>query len=144
GRARSPPDRRGPRRGGVRRPLAPRRARHPAARTQPLRARGRALVLRRRRFLPPGQAMNFEAILFDCDGVLVDSEPITNGALRESLHEAGWAITPEDCERLFIGRAVRDQRALIEQMTGKPWSEDWLQAFYARRNARLRAELKPI
>ena len=88
--------------------------------------------------------MNFEAVLFDCDGVLVDSEPITNGALRECLHEAGWAITPEDCERLFIGRAVRDQRALIEEMTGQPWSEAWLQAFYGRRNERLRAELKAI
>ncbi|NCT98075.1 MAG: HAD family phosphatase [Comamonadaceae bacterium] len=88
--------------------------------------------------------VSFEAILFDCDGVLVDSEPITNGVLRESLIEAGWAISPADCERLFIGRAVRDQRALIEQHTGRPWSEEWLQAFYARRNQRLRAELKAI
>lgn len=88
--------------------------------------------------------MNFEAVLFDCDGVLVDSEPITNGVLRESLIEAGWAISAEDCERLFIGRAVRDQRALIEQHTGRPWSEDWLQTFYARRNVRLLAELQAI
>jgi len=32
----------------------------------------------------------FDAVLFDCDGVLVDSEPITNGVLREMLAEAGW------------------------------------------------------
>jgi HAD superfamily hydrolase (TIGR01509 family) len=88
--------------------------------------------------------MNFEAVLFDCDGVLVDSEPITNGVLRESLIEAGWAITREDCERLFIGRAVRDLRERIEAETGKPFTEEWLQSFYARRNVRLRAELTAI
>lgn len=48
-------------------------------------------------------AMKFEAILFDCDGVLVDSEPITNGVLRDMLAEAGWVLTPEECMRLFIG-----------------------------------------
>ncbi|HSX93787.1 MAG TPA: HAD family phosphatase [Hydrogenophaga sp.] len=88
--------------------------------------------------------MGFEAVLFDCDGVLVDSEPITNGVLREALIEAGWAISAEDCERLFIGRAVRDQRALIEQHTGRAWTEEWLQGFYARRNTRLMAELQAI
>ncbi|AOS77493.1 MULTISPECIES: HAD family hydrolase [Hydrogenophaga] len=88
--------------------------------------------------------MNFEAVLFDCDGVLVDSEPITNGVLRESLIEAGWAISREDCERLFIGRAVRDLRERIETETGKPFTDAWLQAFYARRNTRLMAELNAI
>ena len=33
--------------------------------------------------------MMFDAILFDCDGVLVDSEPITNGVLCQMLNEAG-------------------------------------------------------
>ena len=33
--------------------------------------------------------MKFEAVLFDCDGVLVDSEPITNGVLRDMLCERG-------------------------------------------------------
>lgn len=88
--------------------------------------------------------MNFEAVLFDCDGVLVDSEPITNGVLRDVLNEAGWAITREECESLFIGRAVRDLRDRIEAETGRPLTEAWMQAFYARRNARLMAELKAI
>ena len=34
--------------------------------------------------------MNFEAILFDCDGVLVDSEAITCGVLRDMFEEQGW------------------------------------------------------
>lgn len=88
--------------------------------------------------------MKFEAVLFDCDGVLVDSEPITNGVLRQVLNEAGWALSQAECERIFIGKAVRDERARIEAETGQPLTEDWMRAFYARRDARLRAELKAM
>lgn len=86
----------------------------------------------------------FDAVLFDCDGVLVDSEPITNGVLRDMLAESGWELTPQDCMRLFIGKAVRDERALIEANTGRPLTEDWMRRFYDRRNARLHAELRAI
>lgn len=88
--------------------------------------------------------MRFDGILFDCDGVLVDSEPITNGVLRDMLEESGWALTPAECMRLFVGKAVRDERALIEARTGQPLTEDWMARFYDRRNQRLRAELKAI
>lgn len=88
--------------------------------------------------------VRFDAVLFDCDGVLVDSEPITNGVLRQMLHEAGWALSQAECERIFIGKAVRDERARIEAETGRPLTEDWMRAFYARRDERLRAELKAM
>ncbi len=88
--------------------------------------------------------MKFEAVLFDCDGVLVDSEPITNGVLRDMLEESGWSLTPEECMRVFIGKAVRDERAIIEQRTGRPLTEDWMGEFYARRNRALQARLRAI
>lgn len=88
--------------------------------------------------------MRFDGLLFDCDGVLVDSEPITNGVLRDMLEESGWALTPAECMRLFVGKAVRDERALIEARTGQPLTEDWMARFYDRRNQRLRAELKAV
>ena len=87
---------------------------------------------------------SFDAVLFDCDGVLVDSEPITNGVLRQMLNEAGWALSQAECERIFIGKAVRDERARIERETGQPLTEDWMHAFYARRDERLRAELQTV
>lgn len=86
----------------------------------------------------------FEAVLFDCDGVLVDSEPITNGVLREVLNEAGWALSQSECMQIFIGKAVRDERARIEAETGQPLTDDWMRAFYARRDQRLRAELQTV
>lgn len=86
----------------------------------------------------------FDAVLFDCDGVLVDSEPITNGVLREMLEELGWVMTREECMRTFVGKAVKDEKALIEARTDRPLTEAWLQSFRERRNQGLRERLKAI
>ena len=88
--------------------------------------------------------MKFEAILWDCDGVLVDSEPITNGVLRDMLGEAGWALSTAECMAHFVGKTVRSEAALIEKHTGRPLTDAWMAEFYARRNARLDAELVAI
>ena len=88
--------------------------------------------------------MRFEAVLFDCDGVLVDSEPITNGVLRDMLEEIGWVLSPAECMRLFVGKAVKDERALIEAHTGQPMTEDWLARFRERRNVGLVRDLQAI
>jgi HAD superfamily hydrolase (TIGR01509 family) len=79
----------------------------------------------------------FDAVLFDCDGVLVDSEPITNGVLRDMLEEAGWALSSAECMALFIGKAVKDEAATIEAHTGRPLTEAWMQEFRGRRNEAL-------
>ena len=88
--------------------------------------------------------MKFEAILFDCDGVLVDSEPIVNGVLRDMLEERGWAMTSAQCMHYFVGKAVRDERAAIELRTGQTLTEDWMRLFYDRRNIELDARLEII
>jgi HAD superfamily hydrolase (TIGR01509 family) len=86
----------------------------------------------------------FDAVLFDCDGVLVDSEPITNGVLRDMLEELGWKLSAAECMRLFLGKAVKDERALIEAHTGQPLTEDWMVRFRERRNEGLMRGVKPI
>lgn len=88
--------------------------------------------------------MQFQALLFDCDGVLVDSESITNSVLCSMLNESGWAISSEECLSRFIGKTVRSQAALIEAHTGQPLTDAWMAEFYARRNERLSAELVAI
>ncbi|KAF1043565.1 HAD family hydrolase [Xylophilus sp.] len=88
--------------------------------------------------------MRFDAVLFDCDGVLVDSEPLTNGVLRDMLEERGWNLTREECMRIFVGKAVRDEAALIERHTGQPVTQEWLQRFWERRNIVLQAALQAI
>ncbi|WP_370590365.1 HAD family hydrolase [Xylophilus sp. ASV27] len=86
----------------------------------------------------------FDAVLFDCDGVLVDSEPITNRVLRDLLARRGWDMTLEECSRIFLGKAVKDEAALIEQHTGQPLTTEWLQEFWRQRNLALERELGPI
>ncbi len=83
-------------------------------------------------------------MLFDCDGVLVDSEPITNGVLRAMLDEMGWTLTAAECMRIFVGKAVKDEAAMIEARTGRPVTEEWLASFRERRNVALVKELGPI
>ena len=79
----------------------------------------------------------FDAVLFDCDGVLVDSEPITNGVLRDMLEESGWKLSSAECMALFVGKAVKDEAATIEARTGRPLTEAWMQEFRGRRNEAL-------
>ncbi|OQW86658.1 MAG: HAD family hydrolase [Rhodoferax ferrireducens] len=88
--------------------------------------------------------MNFNAVLFDCDGVLVDSESLTCGALRDLLDESGWRMTLAECMGYFIGKTVREERVVIEARTGQPLTEAWMQTFYERRNQALRADLQII
>ncbi|MCZ2104004.1 MAG: HAD family phosphatase [Comamonadaceae bacterium] len=88
--------------------------------------------------------MTYEAVLFDCDGVLADSEAITNGVLCEMLNACGWALSPAECLRTFIGKAVRSEAARIERETGQALTDAWMAAFYARRDARLASELQAI
>ena len=89
-------------------------------------------------------ATTFDAVLFDCDGVLVDSEPITNGVLRDMLEELGWTLTPGECMRLFVGKSLKDEAADIAARTGRVVDEAWLAQFRARRDARLAVEVGPI
>ncbi len=88
--------------------------------------------------------MRFDAVLFDCDGVLVDSERITNGVLRDMLEDLGWKLTADECMRLFLGKAVKDERQLIEAHTGQPLTDDWLVRFRERRNVGLAGGVQPI
>jgi HAD superfamily hydrolase (TIGR01509 family) len=89
-------------------------------------------------------ALPFDAVLFDCDGVLVDSERITNTVLRTMLHELGWQVSEADCFRLFVGRALRDEIALITAHTGVAVTDEWLDDFRRRRNEALALDLLPI
>lgn len=86
----------------------------------------------------------FEAVLFDCDGVLVDSEGITNGVLREMLHELGWPISARECVELFIGRALKDQWPVILEHTGVHIDDAWIASFRARRDLALRERVTAI
>ena len=88
--------------------------------------------------------MSFEALLFDCDGVLVDSEAITCGVLRDMLEEKGWSMSLTQCMEHFVGHTVRNRADLIERHTGWQITQGWLEQFYQRRNERLSSDIRAI
>ncbi len=88
--------------------------------------------------------MAYRAVLFDCDGVLVDSEAITNRVQREVLAELGWRLTEAEGIALFVGHAFAEFAPLIHERTGV-WIDDaWIEAFRVRRDAALRADLAAV
>ncbi|BAL87685.1 putative haloacid dehalogenase-like hydrolase [Actinoplanes missouriensis 431] len=92
----------------------------------------------------PIDAGLFDAVLFDCDGVLVDSERITNGVLRAMLHELGWELTEAESFRLFVGRALADEVGVITANTGFVVTPEWIAEFRSRRDAALASSVQPI
>jgi HAD superfamily hydrolase (TIGR01509 family) len=64
--------------------------------------------------------MSFAAIIFDCDGTLVDSERVGNQALIECVGELGYTLTLDQALEYFAGRKMADTLALIEEWMGSP------------------------
>jgi len=84
--------------------------------------------------MPVGRAVR--AVLFDCDGVLVDSEPLTNALLAEDLTASGLPVAPQDCMALFVGGTIAGV-ADEARRRGARLPDDWVADFYARMFARL-------
>jgi beta-phosphoglucomutase-like phosphatase (HAD superfamily) len=63
--------------------------------------------------------LDADLIIFDCDGVLVDSEPITNRLLAQCVSEAGWAIDAAYSVQHFKGRNLHEIHAEVEQQVGR-------------------------
>jgi HAD superfamily hydrolase (TIGR01509 family) len=69
--------------------------------------------------------LSFALIIFDCDGVLIDSEPIANRVLADRLATVGIAMTPEEVMRAFVGRSRDTCIAMAGEMRGAPLPADF-------------------
>ncbi len=78
-------------------------------------------------------------MIFDCDGVLVDSEPIACAVLAESLGEIGLQTSAEDCMRDYVGRWWPDSVAMIEAQLGGPLPAGFAAEYRRRQFAALAA-----
>jgi HAD superfamily hydrolase (TIGR01509 family) len=74
---------------------------------------------------------NFDLIIFDCDGVLVDSEVISCRAHAETLTRHGYPITADQVFDRFLGRSMRKATLEIEAELGRPLPEDFQTQVYA-------------
>ncbi|MGZ9810797.1 HAD family hydrolase [Pseudoroseicyclus sp. H15] len=83
-------------------------------------------------------------IIFDCDGVLVDSEPISLGVTLEMLAEAGLSLTPRQGYDELLGRSLGTIAAWAEEEHDVSLTAAHLAAMRERLFARFRAELRPV
>jgi HAD superfamily hydrolase (TIGR01509 family) len=70
--------------------------------------------------------------IFDCDGVLVDSEPIANRIFAEGLQELGLTLDLEEMYELFVGRTMGACMQKVEELLGRPAPADFLARVQAR------------
>lgn len=88
--------------------------------------------------------MTPELLIFDCDGVLVDSEPLACAADAEELTRIGFAITAEEVARRFAGMPGADMLAELEREMGRPLPAGFHARCEARIMALFRSELKAL
>ncbi|MFD9489047.1 HAD family hydrolase [Streptomyces sp. NPDC059991] len=88
--------------------------------------------------------MRYDLIIFDNDGVLVDSEPISNTILAEHLTELGFPTSYEESIRDYMGSAMHRIHELIQERTGQALPADFDDAFHARVFTAFERELQPM
>lgn len=83
-------------------------------------------------------------VLFDCDGVLVDSEVISCGVLARLLTVEGLPTTLAEARRDYQGLLLADVVAHAERRLERPLPGDWLARFERERAQAFRRELEPV
>jgi HAD superfamily hydrolase (TIGR01509 family) len=84
------------------------------------------------------------AVLFDCDGVLADSEGVINRVVAEEVSALGWPMTGEESQRRFLGLSWPAMRPIIEAHIGRPIEEEWVEGLVRRCTRAMREEMEPI
>ncbi|MYY80522.1 MULTISPECIES: HAD family hydrolase [unclassified Streptomyces] len=88
--------------------------------------------------------MRYDLVIFDNDGVLVDSEPISNTILARYLTECGHPTTYEESLRDYMGSAMHRIHDLILERSGRRLPDDFDEVFHGRVFAAFERELQPV
>ncbi|WP_314412612.1 HAD family hydrolase [Streptomyces kroppenstedtii] len=88
--------------------------------------------------------MRYDLVIFDNDGVLVDSEPLSNTLLAAYLTELGHPTSYEDSLRDYMGAAMHRVHDLVAERTGERLPEDFDDVFHRRVFAAFERELEPV
>lgn len=83
-------------------------------------------------------------MIFDNDGVLVDSEVLANTVLVDLLAEAGYHINFDGAVEQFLGGSLQRVRDVVEPVLGRPLPADFEDRYHQELFAKFRSELKPV
>jgi HAD superfamily hydrolase (TIGR01509 family) len=85
-----------------------------------------------------------QLVVFDCDGVLVDSETISSVVLARTLSELGLPTTLAQARRDYQGLLLPDIGTRAAAKLGRGLPDDWSERFERDRAVAFRSELKPV
>jgi HAD superfamily hydrolase (TIGR01509 family) len=85
-----------------------------------------------------------QLVIFDCDGVLVDSEVISNRVLAEMLSAEGLPTTLEQARRDYQGMLLVDVLSRAQEKLGRTLPQDWLDRYETERATAFHRELEPV
>ncbi|HTE41749.1 MAG TPA: HAD hydrolase-like protein, partial [Steroidobacteraceae bacterium] len=85
----------------------------------------------------------FDLVIFDCDGVLVDSERITNQVFCAMLNDLGIAVTLDDMFERFVGLSMPQCVSLITEMHGAQPPDSFVPELRLRSAEALRTQIRP-
>ena len=88
--------------------------------------------------------MQFDLIIFDCDGVLVDSEVLANQLLRDALAEHGLEMTVEQVVETYVGRSMDAVVSISEELLCSKLPDDFLEQLQIKTFALFEKELKAV
>jgi HAD superfamily hydrolase (TIGR01509 family) len=86
----------------------------------------------------------FELVIFDCDGVLIDSEPIANAVFSRQLATAGIHMSPGEVMRAFVGRSRDTCIAMAGEMHGVAMPADFARRWDEALHEALEREVRPV
>jgi beta-phosphoglucomutase-like phosphatase (HAD superfamily) len=87
---------------------------------------------------------DLQLVIFDCDGVLVDSEVISNEVLARSLTDQGLPTTLAQARRDYQGLLLAEIDSRVQAKLGRPLEKDWLERYERDRAAVFRRELRAV
>lgn len=87
---------------------------------------------------------HFEAVIFDCDGVLVDSEELSMRVSQRIVAELGWDVDLETLMQLFVGASHEFFVEQVEKKIGRTLEAGWNEPFEGWLEAALHEGLQPI
>jgi HAD superfamily hydrolase (TIGR01509 family) len=85
-----------------------------------------------------------DLVIFDCDGVLVDSERLAVKIDVQVLACLGWVLTEEEVIRRFVGVSDAHFRREVEQHLGRTLAEEWEAEFQPLYQQAYETELRPV
>lgn len=83
-------------------------------------------------------------VIFDCDGVLVDSEPVANQVLARALSRVGLVMDEAGSRRRYVGLSLGSIVARAEEELGRPLPDDFLDDLQRDTFAEFRRSLRPV